>query len=363
VSRIERLYSPPEIGAPGKRAARTRRRDLLLAGMFVLAMAAMALGAAALLIPGLFGGVYRLHAFFEDARGLDPGIQVMQDGYRIGMVESVEPVFPHRYAEVNPCPQRRGESDERPANLPCFRATLRVLDDWPIPEQSVAQLGSAGLLQGEAVKIYPGASQRLLGDGARISAKRREPDLAVQLSQLTNSLQSLVDETVGPALASLQKQIRTIEDLMGTGEDNAANRDRLAGAFTSLQRLASNIERAIDPEQLADILSSVQQVSVNLTEVSRGLAGKTAGIERAVDEYGSLAADMRRLLHENSPSIERSLGDTQYLLQELAAALTPILTNIEDATRNLSALSRDLRNNPAVIIQGREVETETPWFK
>jgi phospholipid/cholesterol/gamma-HCH transport system substrate-binding protein len=50
-------------------------------------------------------------------------------------------------------------------------------------------------------------------------------------------------------------------------------------------------------------------------------------------------------------------------MQELAATLTLILTNIEDATRDLSALARDLRNNPAVIIRGREQEEETPWFR
>lgn len=43
--------------------------------------------------------------------------------------------------------------------------------------------------------------------------------------------------------------------------------------------------------------------------------------------------------------------------------IVSILTNIEDATRNLSALCRDLRSNPAVILKGYEVEEETPWFQ
>ena len=38
MNRLERLYSPPEIGAPGKRAAVGVRRDLFLAGLFVLTM-------------------------------------------------------------------------------------------------------------------------------------------------------------------------------------------------------------------------------------------------------------------------------------------------------------------------------------
>jgi phospholipid/cholesterol/gamma-HCH transport system substrate-binding protein len=39
------------------------------------------------------------------------------------------------------------------------------------------------------------------------------------------------------------------------------------------------------------------------------------------------------------------------------------LTNIEDATRNLSALSRDLRSDPTLIIKQRRQEEQAPWFR
>jgi phospholipid/cholesterol/gamma-HCH transport system substrate-binding protein len=363
VSRLERLYSPPEIGAPGKRAARGRRRDLLLAGAFVGLMLALALGALALVVPGLFGGTYRLHAYFPDAGGLSPGTQVLQDGYPIGMLETMRPVFPGRDPDAAHCPKPAVDESGHPPTRPCFRATLRIRDDWPVPADSSVQLGSAGLLQGEVVKLRPGAAPRLLADGGYIEAAGREASLMTQLSALTDTLQAMVDETIAPALASLQKQIATIEGLLGTSDDNAGNRDRLAGAFQNLKQLTADLEQAVDPRQIATILGSVEQLSANLNGVSQDLAGRTEAIGRAVDQYSALAADIRALLSKSTPGIERSVDDTQYLLQQLAAALTPILTNIEDATRNLSALARDLRSNPAVIIQGREVEPETPWFK
>jgi phospholipid/cholesterol/gamma-HCH transport system substrate-binding protein len=362
VSRLERLYSPPEIGAPGKRAARSRRRDLLLAGGFVALMLAVALGALALLSPTLFRATYHLHAYFPEAGGLRTGVQVLQDGYPIGLVESVQPVFPGRDPAVSPCPAATPDSGRAPGQ-PCFRAVLRIRGDWPVPEGSRVLLGSAGLLEGDAVKVTPGASEQRLADGAAIAVVGRETDLADQLSALTNTLQAMVDETIAPALASLQKQIATIEDLLGTGEDTAANRDRLAGAFENLRRLTADLEQAVEPGQIGAILGSVEQLSGNLEEVSGDLAGRTEAIGAAVEEYSALAADIRALLGKSGPPIERSLDDTQYLLQELTAALTPILTNIEDATRNLSALARDMRSNPAVIIRGREEEPETPWFR
>ena len=73
-------------------------------------------------------------------------------------------------------------------------------------------------------------------------------------------------------------------------------------------------------------------------------------------DYGDLAADLRALVKRNRPAIERSVTDSQYVLQELAASLAPILEHIEVTTRNLAEVSRDLRNNPAVILHGREVQ-------
>jgi phospholipid/cholesterol/gamma-HCH transport system substrate-binding protein len=102
MNRLERLYSPPEIGAPGKRAAVGVRRDLFLAGLFVLTMVAVVAGTLALLMPGLFGDSLRLYAYFPEAAGLDSGIQISQAGYDIGVVEAVEPVFPE--AGLDPCP-------------------------------------------------------------------------------------------------------------------------------------------------------------------------------------------------------------------------------------------------------------------
>jgi len=360
MNRLERLYSPPEIGGPGKRNARSRRRDLVLAGLFVLSMVVLAVATLAILLPGLFGGAYRLHAYFASASGLYASAQVLQEGYVIGIVEGMAPVFPGRDAQAEHCPPA---PEGRSPKLPCFRATLRIREAWPIPEDSVAVPGSAGLLQGEAIKIRPGASDDLLQNGQTIDAAGREADLMARLGALTESLNDLVDETVKPALANIRDQVQTIRDLLGSGGDNQGTRDRLAGVFQNLEQLSKNMESVVDPEQIRDILASVQQLATNLELVSATFTERSGDIQRTVRSYGDLATNISGLVEASKPSVQQSLDDTQLLLQELSAALVPILTNIEDATRNLSALSRDLRNNPAVIIKGRKVEDDTPWFE
>ena len=364
MSRLERLYSPPEIGAPGKREARRRRRDLLYAGLFVLAMALVAAAAFALLIPGLFGDAYRLRVYFAEATGLNEGLQVIQEGYVIGIVERVTPLFPGRDAEAALCPL---PAAERAPTLPCFRAGLRIRDQWPVPTDSLAQIGAAGLLQGDAIIIRPGRAAALLADGERLSTAGRAPDLLAKLNELTESLDDLVQKTIAPALASIKAQIETIETLLGTGSDNGSdqgeNRQRLAGTLDNLQRLTANIEASLDRRRIDAILSAVERTTGQLAQASSRLGSGTDEITGTAREYGALARDLRGLVAQNGPGLTRAVDDTRNLIAEITADLTPILVNFEDLSRNLSAFSRDLRRDPGVILKGRKVEEPAPWFK
>ena len=360
MSRLERLYSPPEIDAPGRRRAHARRRDLLLAGLFVLAMLLVGLGAMALLSPTLLGGAYRFYSYFSDAGGLHRGIHVMQDGYVIGTVVAVEPIFPGPDEEASPCPTE--SQNERIGLKPCFRTTLLIRKEWPIPKGSTAQLGGAGLLEGDAIKITAGDAPDRLADGAVIPSSAREPDLLTQLEVLTDTLQLVVDETLAPALDSIETLVGTIGRLLGTdAEDNeaaaAANRDRIAGVFGDVEQIIAGLDRALDADRLDQILDRTNQVMANLEQVSGGQNEQRTSIDETLASFDALADDLRSLIVANKPAIQGSIDESQYLLQELAASLTPILANIETASRNLAALSRELRANPTTVWRGREQQS------
>ena len=377
--RLDRLFAPPEIGAPGKRRALAERRQLLLAGFFVLAMAVLVVAIFALILPGLLGKAYRLEAYFPDAEGLDPGMQLLQKGYVIGLVERVQPVFPDDPDHGHHCPAPAADAmpstvSQPPApRQPCFRATLRIRDQWPIPQDSQVQLTTLGLLKGNALRIEAGQSTELLTPGAVISALAPEPDLTQQLAVLTETVRLVVEESIAPTLASIRDQVKTIELLVGGGEGDgqgegegqglASNREQLAGAFENLRLLSENLVTTVDPKRLGAILASVETMSADLARITAEMAGSTPDIHRTVNNYDDLATDIRGLVNENRPALQRSLDDTQFLLQSLAAALTPILTNIEDASRNLAAFSQELRTHPTHILRPRETEEQAPWFK
>ncbi|MCC7278668.1 MAG: MCE family protein [Chromatiaceae bacterium] len=363
--RLDRLYAPPEIGAPGKRRALAERRQLLLAGVFVLAMALVVVAAFALILPGLLGQTYRLEAYFPDAEGLDPGMQLVQEGYVIGLVERVKPVFPGDPDHGRHCPPPAAGAPPRSPTLPCFRATLRIRDQWPIPRDSQVRLTTLGLLKGNALSIAVGPSAELLAPGAVIAALAPEPDLTQQLAVLTETVRLVVEESIAPTLASIRDQVKTIELLVGGGEDQglAGNREQLAGAFENLRLLSDNLVKVVDPQAIGAILGSVETMSADLARITAEMAASTKDVQRTVNNYDGLATDIRGLVNENRPALERSLDDTQFLLQSLAAALTPILTNIEDASRNLAAFSQELRSHPTQLLRPRETEEQAPWFK
>ena len=365
--RLDRLYAPPEIGAPGKRRALAERRQIFLAGVFVLAMVAVVVVAFALILPGLLGQAYRLEAYFPDAEGLDPGMQLIQEGYVIGLVERVQPVFPGDPAHGRHCPRPAAVAPPRSPTLPCFRATLRIRDQWPIPEDSEVRLTTLGLLKGNALRIAVGQSAELLAPGAVIAARAPEPDLTQQLAVLTETVRLVVEESIAPTLASIRDQVKTIELLVGGGDEQgqglAGNREQLAGAFENLRLLSDNLVKAVDPQAIGAILASVETMSADLARITAEMAGSTQDVQRTVNNYGDLATDIRGLVNENRPALQRSLDDTQFLLQSLSASLNPILTNIEDASRNLSAFSQELRTQPTQLLRPRETQEQAPWFK
>lgn len=359
MSRLERLYSPPELGAPGKRQARDRHRDLWLAGLFVLLMAGVAVATLVLLAPGFFGG-YSLRAYFLDAEGLDSGIDVVQEGFVIGRVSSLEPVF-SRDPDRADCPD---PSDPRAPELPCFRARLSIQDNWPVPAGSRAQLAPAGLLQGNIIRILPGTAVEVLPPDSYLPTIDRQPDLGMQIASALDTAQRTIDDTIRPALTKLQERIQGLVAMLdeGDGEPGADLGKGLGSVMESLVQLSNNIEQSVDPVQIQAILGAVQTLTDNLSSLSAGLPEQSAEIQRALQAYVALADEIQALVRNSRPAVEGSLDDAQYVLQELSAALAPILTNIENASRNLSALSRTLRDDPVSLLRGRPQKDQSPWF-
>jgi len=143
---------------------------------------------------------------------------------------------------------------------------------------------------------------------------------------------------------------------MVTTEDGTGSQQTIAGILENLRAISQDLKsqmNAINPGQVGAIVSSAKSAAYNVERITDTLRRRTQEIDKTVKNFGALAERLNAIVEKNDPIIERSLSDTQFMLQELANAMTPILNNLDQTTRNLNELSTDLRDNPAVVLWGR----------
>jgi phospholipid/cholesterol/gamma-HCH transport system substrate-binding protein len=382
MSSTERLYIPPPIGAPGRAAARKRRRRLQLTGLFVVSMATILLAVTALLHYRAVNAI-QLTTWLPFTDGLTPGAPVEQAGYGIGTVTAITPVFPSS-GEPSVCSATSNDAGapNSQALTPCFQVRLRIERDWPIPRGSIAVIGSK-LLKGTLVLIQPGTSPERLQDGDSLTGRADDSDLGVaanellaKLTELLDHVQGIMDDTVQPLLGSINKQVGALQQLVvadGTGSDQGSDQGQnqgqgaalkdIAVVLNNLKQLTSDLAANGDSERDTDVgklLRATRIAAENVEGITAAINDRSREIRKAVKQFTELGTRLNRLTANVSPSIEGSLSDTQYLIQEAATALTPILNSIDETTRNLLELSRDLRDNPAVLLRGRSTHDNSP---
>ncbi len=332
---IDRFYSPPEIGAPGRREGYRRRRDLLFAGVFSVAML-MVLVIAIVVLFGISGETIRLTSECPASGGVQSGTPVMQADYPIGKVISVQPKI-------------TGEKKGPP-----FILSLQIDRHWRVSIKDKFVIGSSGLLRGNVVNLVGPAEPDT-------SAANLAPEHGGTLAcEVEGDLMAKID----PIIASVRRQIEAIEGFLVTKDlDSADSQKSLAGILDNLRGISDQLNRqmaAISPGEVGALVDSARATVRNVEQITETLMRRSAEIDNAVADFGKLAGRLNLLVTKNDSKIERSLSDTQYLLDELATAMTPILNNLDETSQNLKELSLDLRQNPATAFWGRDVQDNTP---
>lgn len=319
---LERFYSPPEIGAPGRSYGRRLRRELLLTGVFSIVMLAAFVFFVRML--STFPGKTRvIETTCEISGGVRAGTPVMQDDYLIGSVTAIEPT-------------QYGDSIAPP-----FKISMRINERWRLPDNPRFMIGSAGPLQGNVVK---------LDLNAMASAAPDEDEPAAAVKGLSCRIESSLVSELDEIAASVKTQIKALEEIL-VGSDAGFDQEKQQAAST-LQDLSETVAlfraqmEAIRPEKIQQIVNSAESTATNVEKLTLTLTSRSREIEKSVNAFSDLAQQMKGLVEENRPRVDRSFRDTQYILQELANSMTPILNNLDETSRNLKEVSEDFRNRP-----------------
>lgn len=300
---------------------RESRTNEVAAGVFVLAMGVALLVWLSLLGTGT-GAKDEYAIVYGNVLGVEPGVEILFEGYPVGIVEDITPI----------------DRDGRRA----FQVDVAIEAGWPLPEDSVATISAPGLLAAVIIDIRSGDSEALLEPGSEIAGQ--EP------TDIFTAVNAVAEETLG----ILQKTIRPL--LEEVAEGGPLLLDDLSAITTSLGGAAGQLETLLGPaniDRMTRILGNVEGASQRMETLMADLGTTKVEIDR-------LLAETNRLVDPAAGGLGTAAEDLQHSLAAVARHIDAITSNLEATTRNLQELTQDVREDPGLLIRGRETGEVAP---
>lgn len=264
-----------------------------------------------LAITGSRGASTRYHAHFDNVTGLRFGAPVLYQGFRIGQVADIVP--------------------ERAAVLR-YRVELALRSDWPIPEDSVAQLQASGLLADVRIAIRGGQSAVMLASGAEL-ASETGGDVFAAMNELADELTILTRDRLRPLAETLAARVESISGSIDAG---------LPPLVTETQALLARLNHAADQVNALVGEDNRQAIGGTLADL-RSLA---ADLRETHAQTRELVTGLNAALAENRPDIRQVVTDLERVVGTLAQRMDSVAHHLDSSSRNFDEFAREIRRNP-----------------
>ncbi len=305
------------------------RINYFAVGLFVIA-SIVGLVVAIAVLSGRTGATDPYYAIYRNVTGVKFGTQVMYEGYPIGQVETVTPV-----------PE---------AGRMTFRVNFAVRQGWRIPEDSVATIAAPGLLAAITISIQAGKSETALKPGGQVKSQESANIMAV-VSSVAGDLGQLAEQSVKPLLANLNK---VATEVLAILEKDGKGLVRNAAAMiedinTRVPIIAGNIQDFTDRMK-----KNSEEISALLSPENREKLERTiASLDKAAQDLDQLAALSRGVVADNR-------ADVRYVIESVARHVDSINQNLDGAARNMFEFSRQIRQNPGLLMGGTPPKDTAP---
>jgi phospholipid/cholesterol/gamma-HCH transport system substrate-binding protein len=188
-------------------------------------------------------------------------------------------------------------------------------------------------LSAVVINIVGGEAQTYIEPGERIPS--REP--ASLMAVVTDAAASFSEFLVG----TLKPQITTIvADLNAT--------------MDQVKVLLSD-ENAV---RVSSILENLESVSKEVDGITGGLGGTTEQVDKVLARLDTVALQISELIAANEEDLSKSVGDLHESLEAVARHADAIAGNLETTTRNMDEFSQQIREDPGVLLRGRNAAEE-----
>lgn len=254
------------------------------------------------------------HIFFENVYGLKEGVEILYEGYPVGLI--------HKISHSG----KVGDS---------FRIDVKLRHHWEVAVDSEAVIRS-GLFSASVVDISAGESTEKLALGSQIPS-REAVDALAQVGAAAAAATGLVENTVQPLL----------EDVSARLPEIVANVEEVS---RELATATGQVNALLDDENVGRVRQVLLNMETGTGEVNQVI--HALGTTRS--NVDGLILKLDNLLEDNNGDVAVALADLRYSLATLSRHIDAIGANLETTTRNLNEASREVREDPSVLLRGRQ---------
>lgn len=323
---------------------RTSKISYFAVGLFVIVMIAGLVISVALLT-GRTGATDSYHAYYSNVTGVKFGTQVVYEGYPIGQVIDVQPE----------------EKDGRMR----FRVNFDITEGWKIPSDSVVEIAAPGLLAAVTLSIQAGNEPSPLSPGAEVPASERA-DMMAAVAGVANDFGDLSNNYLKPLLKNVDSTVLQINEFLqigGEGRMIAADaRDTMGMARNVMKDLEGRIPTI--SAQLENILTDVGTTTKHLTKILNQenqdkIIGMVDNLNAATQKFDTVLITLNSILHDiddlvldSDGDIAKTMKESRYIVESVSRNIDSLNQNMDGAARNLYEFSRQIRQNPSLLLGG-----------
>jgi len=314
-----------------------RRENInyIVVGIFVLIMMALLL-VVLYQVTGRSGPADEYYVAYKNVTGMKYGTPVLYEGYQIGQVTQIKPI--------------------RDKNKTRYLLDLDIKKDWKIPSDSVAAVVASGLLSAITIDIKEGTSRTMLKPGDTLKG-REATSIFDTINEVATDISELSKEGVRPLIDNINTHINKIgsqltdlisddiKPMMERLDDEVVTdlKDLFARLIVSADRLQKFLNEE-NQENVLQFLENVETASGSLNELLENLDGTRIVIN-------DILGKIDHIVDENDENIHASISDLQKSLEVVSQNINSIVHNIEGSSRNINELTREVRENPSLILK------------
>jgi len=287
-------------------------------GSFVL-IVLLVLMYAVYRVTGSASDVDKYYVELHNVSGIRTGTPVTYAGFQIGQLGDIEPV--------------------RSKSGTVYRLKLEIKSGWEIPDDSTATIVTPGLLAEKTLDISEGKSMTFLKPGASIAGVE-STDVFKLVREMSAQFQELSDQGLKPLLDTVNSEITANIPKLARQTSNLLNQLNV-----SAERL-SQLMDSVDNRRVSNILNNTETMTGNLLKVSDQLSQSSREMNKLLQSASSL-------MNDNNKDLRQAVIDLRNSMDVIANNINSVVDHIDNTARNMSEFSRQLRNNPGVLLKSK----------